>query len=150
MDFMICFLDAVCARQFGKKNRSDLYVCSFVCSFIRSVAFPVAVNHGMQVLSRVGQTQLLPPSHTIMQTVINQHTALQLRSASCSESGCRCPGRSLFTTPIEWESSLGERPIETNERETETGNQVGSFLLKSRYFKLVWSHTTHHYWGAFR
>ena len=84
MDFMICLLESVRQEESFK---------SFVCLSVRSVAFPVAENHGSQllpcshqtnhectVLSRVSQTQLLPRSHSVthhdramVQTVINQH-----------------------------------------------------------------------------
>ena len=43
MDSMITFLDSVRVGQFAKKNRSE----SFVCLFVRSVEFPVAVNRTM-------------------------------------------------------------------------------------------------------
>ena len=101
------------------------------------------------VLSWVSITQLLPRSQNIVQTVINQHTlqlsSFQLRSTSCSESGCCCPGQSQHS-----EQRLGAESGRTNDRDeqerTETWNQVGSFLLNSRSFKLIWSQTTHHYW----
>ena len=63
MDYRILFLDSVPVGQFAKKNRSQ--------SFVRSVAFPVAVNRGMHS-SQLSQTRLLPRS----QTVVNQHTTL--------------------------------------------------------------------------
>ena len=57
MDFMICLLDSVRVGQFAKKNHSE----SFVCSLVRSVAFPVAVNHGMHG-SQLSLSDSAPPS----------------------------------------------------------------------------------------
>ena len=53
MDFMILFLDSIHVGQYAKKNRSELFVCS--------VAFPVAVNHGMHG-SQLSQSDSAPPS----------------------------------------------------------------------------------------
>ena len=73
MDFMIRLRESVRVVQFAKKSRS------FVCSFVRSVVFPVAVNHSLSLsdspppfvprshsqianASGVGQTHFLPRS----------------------------------------------------------------------------------------
>ena len=51
-------------------------------------------------------------------------------------------GDSATSSGWSWESSLREQTIRT--RRTETGNQVGSFMLKSRSFELICSRTSHH------
>ena len=40
----------------------------------------------------------------------------------------------------------GRTPDRDERERTETWNQVGSFLLKSRSFELIRSQTTHHWW----
>ena len=77
MDFMIRVLHSVRVSQFAKKNRSESFVCLFVCLFVRSVAFPVAVNHGTHG-SQLSRSDSAPRSQTnhdcaMVQTVINPH-----------------------------------------------------------------------------
>ena len=86
----------------------------------------------------VSQTRLLPRSQTVAQTVVNQHTTLQLssvqpRSGTRSDRGCRVaqagPSSPLYNSTQRtvsqraWESSLGER---TGER---TDVESGRFVL---------------------
>ena len=68
MDFMIIFLDSVCVSQFAKKNRSE--------SFVRSVAFPVAVNRGMHG-SQLSQSDSAPPSFSNNRANGHQSTHIQ-------------------------------------------------------------------------
>ena len=73
MDFMIRVLHSVRVSQYAKKNRSEL----FVCLFVRSVAFPAAVNHGKHG-SQLSRSDSAPRSQTnhhcaMVQTVINPH-----------------------------------------------------------------------------
>ena len=53
---MICLLDSVHVDQFAKKNRSE--------SFVHSVAFMVAVNHGMHG-SQLRRSDSTPPSFSL-------------------------------------------------------------------------------------
>ena len=60
MSFMICFLDSVCIGQFAKKNHSESFRIVQNRSLVRSVAFPVAVNHKMHG-SQLSQWDSAPP-----------------------------------------------------------------------------------------
>ena len=129
------------------------------------------------VLSRVGQTQLLPRSHSqtnhdraMVQTVINQHNIPSAEECFMLGIGMLLPSWLLWLLSPwvfsakhsqwtnsdsqvsvsdsaiggwSWESSLREQTRRT--RQTEMGNQVSSFLLKSRSFELTRSQTTHPY-----
>ena len=61
---MISLNESVCVGQFAKKSRSNR-------SFIHSVVFPVAVNHG--------QTELLPRSHSRFNAHYGQNTPTGFR-----------------------------------------------------------------------
>ena len=67
-DFMIRVLDSV---QLVSSPRR------IISLFVRSVVFPVAV-----------ETRLLSRSQTILQTVVNQHTTLQLSSVQLRSASC--------------------------------------------------------------
>ena len=52
VDFMIIFLDSVCVGQFAKKNRSESFVCLFVCSFSRVSGSGESWEHRVHQRSR--------------------------------------------------------------------------------------------------
>ena len=125
--------------------QNRLSVCSFSCVTVSGESW----NARFSV--RLSSSLILKRSckQSSINTVISY---FQLRSASCLESGCCCPGQSLFTTLLTQLTASQRGRVEsgrTNYRDeqerTETGNQVGSFLLKNHSFKLIRSQMTHHY-----
>ena len=67
---MICLNESVRVGQFAK------IVIRIVCLFVRSVAFPVVVNHGSQSLS---QSDSAPPSFSFKQITNAQFSAESVR-----------------------------------------------------------------------
>ena len=128
MDFRTLFLDSVCVGQFTKKSRSE----SFVRLFVRSVASPAAVIHGMHGSQPLSQSDSAPPSLSNDRANGHQSTHNITAFLSAEERFMLGIGMLLpravpphhsdnLTVNSEWESSLGEPTIETNERELKCG-----------------------------
>ena len=113
---------------------------------ICSVAFPVEVNHGM-LGSQLSQSDSAPPSFSNDRADGHQSTHNITTKFLSAEEHSMFGIRMLLLRPVplhhdanltQWTNDRDKK------RETETWNQVGSFLLKSRSSEMMRSQTTHH------
>ena len=114
---------------------------------VRSVTFPVVVNHGMHG-SQLSQSDSAPSFSNDRAHGHQSTHNITTKFLSAEEHFVFGIGILLHWPVPLYHSSLtvsGRTPDRDERERTETWNQVGSFLLKSRSFELIRSQTTHHY-----